>query len=328
MIALALLVAPFVAGSAYWISVLILAGIQVLLASSLRTLWLLHQSSLGHVGFALIGAYGSALLALRFGLPFWVTLPLAGVMAGGVALVLGYPFMRVKGIYFVMLTLLTAETFRLAMLNWQEVTGGIMGLLNIPAPDGLGLVDFGDPKNYYYLTLVVVVVSLWFLHRVEHSTLGVRWRAIRDAEHLAQVVGLNSTGYKIVNFAIACFFAGIAGALFAHHQGTLSPDIAAAFGVGASLHLVLYMFIGGQARFAGPIVGAIALVFLEELARPLQEARPVVLGLIAILVALFLQDGLVSLPERLRRLRGERGEIVPEEETYQMVEASIREEMS
>src|SRR5690606_31915232 len=120
----------------------------------------------------------------------------------------------------------------------------------------------------YFLTLIVVAVSLWVLYRIEHSTLGVRWRAIRDAEHLAQVVGLNSRAYKIANFAIVSFFAGIAGALFAHHQGTLSSDIAAAFGVGASLHLVLYMFIGGQAHFAGPIIGAIVLVFLEELARP------------------------------------------------------------
>jgi ABC-type branched-subunit amino acid transport system permease subunit len=88
------------------------------------------------------------------------------------------------------------------------------------------------------------------------------------------------------------------------------------------------MFIGGQARFTGPIVGAIVLVLLEEFARPLQEARPIVLGVIAILVAIFLQDGLVSLPDALKRLRGERVETAPEEGTDQMVEASIREELS
>ncbi|CAG0985678.1 hypothetical protein ANRL3_02435 [Anaerolineae bacterium] len=296
-----LFLVPTIIDSPYWVSVFVIMGINVLLTASLRTIGLLNQTSLGHVGFTLIGAYVSAILMMQLGLPFGLTLLIAGLAAGLVGLALGYPFLRVKGIYFTMLTLLTAETFRLGAWNWKDMTGGALGLVDIPSPGVMGPLDFSDVHNYYYLMLFVVGVSLFVLFRLEHSPLGFRWRAIRDAENLAQSVGINSIAYKMFNFAIACFFAGIAGALFAHYQHGLSADIGSRFGVIMSLYLVMYMFIGGQSSFAGPIVGVIVLTFISEFARPLKEFQPMLIGAIAILVAVFLPTGLVSLPEQIRR---------------------------
>ena len=300
VLAILLISAPLFLNSVYWVSVLILIGINILLASSLRTISLLDQISLGHVGFMLIGAYSSAILMMKIGLPFWTTLFLAGLLSGVIALALGYPFLRVRGVYFAMLTLLTAETFRLGAWNWRNLTGGSLGLINIPAPTRLGSISFEGVNNYYYLTLGVLTLSLLVLYRLERSPLGFTWRAIRDADNLAQSVGINVIWYRIVNFAVACFFAGIAGALFAHYRRGLSADLGSTFGVMTSLYLVIYMVVGGQRRFAGPIVGVFVLTLASELARPLKEFQPMLIGAIAILVVLFLPEGIVSLPQQFK----------------------------
>jgi len=142
-----LFLAPVLIESIYWMSILALACINVLLVSSLRSIKLLGHISLGHVGFTLIGAYGTALLVMKVGLPFWGALIMAGLMASLVALALGYPFLKVKGMYFAILTLLTAETFRSIAYYWRGLTGGQLGLLNIPPPSpltfpGLGTISF------------------------------------------------------------------------------------------------------------------------------------------------------------------------------------------
>jgi len=136
-IIITLLMPLFLSGNRYWLSVLTLVAINILLVSSLRTITLLNHISLGHVGFTLIGAYGSALLVMKGGLPFWLSLIISGLLSGSVALILGYPFLKVKGIYFAILTLLTAETFRLIAYYWRSLTGGTFGLLQPQWPHSL-----------------------------------------------------------------------------------------------------------------------------------------------------------------------------------------------
>jgi branched-chain amino acid transport system permease protein len=289
----------------YWISVLAIALINILLAVSLRTIKLLDLISLGHVGFTLVGAYGSALLVIKWGLPFWASLILAGLMSSMLALILGYPFLKVKGIYFAVLTLLTAETFRLIAYHWRKVTGGQIGLTRIPSPGqinipGIGALRFDDITGYYYIIIVVVLVSLVILYKIEHSHLNFKWRAIRDAEGLALSVGINSARYKVINFSIACFFAGIAGSLFAHYQHNLSADFTSRFGVWTSIYLLVYMVVGGVDSFAGPIVGTFVIVIISELLRSIGEYQPMVIGGIAIAVMLFIPEGIVGVPHRFK----------------------------
>ena len=296
---------PVFINSTYWISVLTLVVINVLLTSSLRTIRLLGYISLGHVGFSLIGAYASALLSINFELSFWLTLPIAGLFSAMLAFALGYPFLKVKGMYFAILTLLTAETFRLTAWHWRDLTGGSWGLLHIPPPDSItlpfaGVIDFGTVDNYYYLALVIVMISLLVLYRLEQSNLGFNWRLIQDAEDLALSVGINAVWYKILNFAISCFFAGIAGALFAHYQHTLSPDLSSRFGVMMSIYLLVYMVVGGEGKFGGPILGVLMLMLISELARPLKEYQPMIFGVLSILVVILLPEGFIGLPNQFR----------------------------
>jgi branched-chain amino acid transport system permease protein len=261
--------------------------------------------SLGHVGFSLIGAYGSALLVMKLGLPFWIALLLGGLMSAIISLALAYPFLRVKGVYFVLLTLLTAETFRIITYYWKDLTGGFHGLIQIPPPNpitipGIGLISFDTANNYYYITVVIVSLSLFVLYRLEHSHLGFKWRIIQDTDVLAESVGINVMWYKALNFTIAGFFAGIAGALFAHYQHGLSPDFSARFGLMMSIYLLLYMVVGGEAKFRGPIIGIIVLTAISELTRGLGAYQPIMFGAIAIFIMLLMPEGLIGLPDRIK----------------------------
>jgi branched-chain amino acid transport system permease protein len=289
--------------SHYMISIISLIIMNILLASTVRIIWLLDQFPMGQVGFALIGAYGSALLMMKFGLPFWVTFIAGGLMAGAFALAVGYPFLKTKGIYFAILTVMMAETLRLVTYHWRSVTGGQHGLLGIPVPAPITLPFIGTFKfdtlgHYYYIIVVVVLVSLFIIYKLEHSHLGAKWRAIRDSEALAHAIGINVTWYIMVNFAIAAFFAGISGALFAHYLQTISADFNSRFGVPMSLMLIMFMAVGGEGKFAGPIIGTIFLSFISEIARPFREYVPMILGAITILVMIYMPEGLVSLLER------------------------------
>jgi branched-chain amino acid transport system permease protein len=298
-------------GNDYWVSILIMIALNILLTSSLRTIYILDEVSLGQVGFTLIGAYTSALLTLKLGLPFWTAMIIAGLFSALIAFLLGYPFLRLKGIYFSILTFMTAEILRLITYNWRDLTGGQYGLSKIPAPASISLpmvgeISFDSMTNYYYLTLVIVIISLYFLYCLEHSHLNRKWRAIRDADNLALSVGINIMWYKVINFTIASFFAGIAGSLFAHYQGGLSVDVTSRFGVMMSLYLVLLMVIGGKERFTGPIIGAIGVEMLSEFSRPLDEYRPMLIGALAIVVMLIIPQGIVGIPSLIRGWIGKR----------------------
>lgn len=295
---------PLLLASIYWTSVLTMIVINALMAASLRTIFTVGEFSLGHVGFMCLGAYTSALLTLKAGLPFGLTLPVAGLVSGLVAFVLGHPFMRVKGIYFAILTLVTSESIRLLAFNWQNLTGGIDGLIGFPGAGvfsmlRLGQVDFDGFTEYYFLTLGVVCASLFVLYRLEKSKLGFTWLAIRDAEKLAGAVGVNVLRYKVIAFSIACFFSGIGGGLFAHYERALGPHPTATFGIMTTIYLLIYMVVGGKDKFAGPIVGAIVLSLVYEFARPLEEYQPMIIGAIAIAIVMLIPGGIISIPEKI-----------------------------
>ena len=308
----AFLLAPFL-DNEYWLSILIVILINILLAGSLRLIFLLDEISLGHVGFSLIGAYASALFMLRLNMPFWLALIAAGLLSALVALLLGYPFLKLKGIYFSILTFMTAEIFRIVTYNWRSLTGGQYGLSDVPAPasltlPGLGTIAFDEMLNYYFLTLTVVIVSMVIMYCLERSHVCMKWKAIRDADKLAASVGVNVIGYKMVNFAVASFFAGIAGALFAHYQRGLSVDATSRFGVMMSLFLVVYVVVGGKNYFWGPIVGTIILELFSEIVRPLSEYRSMLIGALAILTVLSVPEGLIGIRKFLFRNKDYVGE--------------------
>jgi branched-chain amino acid transport system permease protein len=318
----AMIVAPNVLGSAYWFTIFTTVVINILLASSLRTMFLIGRISLGHVGFMLVGAYGSALLSMHAGWPLWATIPAAALASALVALIVSFPFLRVAGIYFAILTLLAAETVRLVAYNWKGVTGGSTGLTGIPGPGPvrlpiIGSVELGRVDSYYYLALAVVVVSLVVLWLLERSDLGLKWRSIKDAEPLAQSVGVPVMAYKIANFVIACFFAGLAGGLYAHAQRGLDAEATSRFGALMSMYLVVYLVVGGEGPFLGPAVGATLLTVLAQVAGFAQEYQPIIVGVVAILVTVFMPDGIAGVVQaQWRRFRPVRGPARPGEATH------------
>ena len=299
---------PLFIKSNYWLHVLIITGVNVLLAVSLRALARTGQISMGTAGFMLLGAYSSALLAKNLGLSFWITLPMGGLLAAAVAMAAGYPFLRAKGIYFAILTVMLAEVCRLTAWYWQNMTGGSAGLQYIPSPDpinvlGLTTLNFDTKAAFYYLMLVIVIISLFILYRIERSWFGLMWSSISEADNLARAVGINIMGHKILIFGISSFFMGIAGALYAHYMGALSPYgiPGSVFGFTASIYVLLYVVVGGESRFAGPIIGAFLLTIVPEFARSLREYMPLLFGGLLILVVLLMPEGIVGLGTLLPR---------------------------
>ncbi len=291
-------------GNAYWITVIALLAINVLLVSSLRSITLINEISLGQVGFVVIGAYVHATLMMKGHVNFWASLIISALVAAFIALILAYPFLKVRGIYFSILTLLTAETFRLVAYYWTSMTGGSLGLTGVPGPGKVhiagALVDFNKPGNYYYIAIGIVVIALLILYYLERAYISFPWRAIKDDNTLAGAVGINVIGYKMVNFVIAAFMAGLSGAVFASFQHNLSPDSTSRFGVTMSIYLLVYMVVGGKDYFVGPLLGTAVLTLLAEETRFMQEYQPMIIGAIAILVMIFMPMGLVGLPRQIK----------------------------
>jgi branched-chain amino acid transport system permease protein len=295
----------FVSGNQYWLTVLSLLAINILMVSSLRSMTLINEISLGQVGFAIIAAYAYATLMMKTGIPFWPALIISGLLSAFIALLLAYPFLKVRGIYFSILTLLLAETFRLVAYYWTSLTGGSLGLTGVPGPGKqtipfAGEVNFDTLNNYYYIAVGVVLVALLILYYTERAYISFQWRAIKDDNTLAGAAGINVIGYKTVNFVLAAFMAGISGALFASFQHNLSPDATSRFSVTMSIYLLVYMVVGGKDYFLGPLVGTTVLTLLAEETRSMQEYQPMMIGAIAILVMIFMPMGLVGLPRQLR----------------------------
>ena len=301
LVVLLFLVPLFVKG-AYFLHILIMAGIAIILTSSLRTIATTGQISLAHAGFMAIGAYTSALLVMKLNFSYWVALPLGGIAAALLALLVGYPFVRVKRVYFAMLTLFMGAIIRLTIMEWRGLTGGTSGLLGIPPPNsivipGLLNIAFDSKVPYYYLILALVLISLLFLYRIDSSCVGRTLLAIQQGDFVAESVGINVTRFKVFALCVGCFFAGITGSFYAHFIKVLTPD---SFGVLQAIYIVVYMVVGGRRRFYGAILGAFILTLLPEFFRILREYQPFVFVGILLVIIFLLPDGLVSLPEAVK----------------------------
>jgi len=283
--------------------ILVLLAINVLLVSNYRLLTLTGEWSLAHVVIMGAGAYGSALISKELGVPVPVAMLAGACLAGLLAFLLSFPLFRMKGFYFLIGSFAAGEIIRL-IWKWSELTwlfGGPKGIKLIPPfPDIEALsIDFYDPVHYYYLCLIVVAISLLMLYRVERSRIGLTFHAIHWQDKLAESVGVNTFGYRMLAFVIASFFAGLAGALYAHYVGTVNPN---RFSVEEMVYVLIWAIVGGTATFYGPILGVIVLTILNEVvlrALGVNEMRPMFYGAILILFILFLPKGLESLVPKI-----------------------------
>ncbi len=292
-VVVAALVFPLVMRSEYILNVAVLCGIYIILASGLNiTNGYTGLFSFGHAAFYGIGAYTAGISATRYGAPFWLTLPLGGVVAGLFGLAIALPTLRLRGIFLALITIGFQEIVFLVTLNWIALTRGPMGIPGIPPPAIWGHVFRGN-RDYYYLILAMVVLMLFLISRIIDSRLGRAFVAIREDEVAAQSVGIAIFPTKVLSFVIATVLAGLAGAFFAHHARFISAD---SFRLDETFVILTMLIVGGMGTLIGPVIGAVFLVILPEASRFLVEYREVVYGLILVGVILFRPEGIAGIP--------------------------------
>jgi branched-chain amino acid transport system permease protein len=302
LVGIVLLVLPHVVTDDYWMHMIISTGMWMVLAVSMDLIYgFTGQLNLGHAAFAAVGAYITALLMLRLDWSYWLVLPLSGLGAAAVSLLVGVPTMRVKGLYLGLATLGFSEIVRLVLLMWSKLTRGPMGLPGIPSPT-LGSFVFESKTSFYYLVLGMLLFTMLCAYRIVHSRVGVALMAIRDDEVAARAMGINSSTYKILVFMVGTFFAGIAGSFYAVYVSFISPD---SFKMMDSFMIFAMPILGGLGTLVGPLIGALILYVLPEATRVFAQYRMVWVGvlLVATMITqpLGILGGVQSLAGRFRR---------------------------
>jgi branched-chain amino acid transport system permease protein len=256
------------------------------------------QKSLGHAAFFGIGAYTVAIM-MKAGFSFWLGLPVAAVGCFVIGLALGFPALRVQTIYLAFATLGFNTAIWLVMRNEEWLTGGTFGINNVARPGLFGL-NLDSNLSYYYFVLGVTFLMGVLLWGLLHSPWGKAFKALRDNPIRAESLGVNIQAYTLLSFAIGAVYAGVAGALFASLVQFIEP---APFTVGASIMMYLMVVVGGPGYFFGPLLGSAVGVLLPEWLRFAQAWYLFVFGASVIVLMLWLPDGLLSIPDRIKARR-------------------------
>ncbi len=289
--------------SPYTQHILSLTFIYIVASVSLRTISFSGQFPLAHGAFMGIGAYLSGMAAKWLGLSPWVTVPLAALATAGLGILFGYPFARLRALYYAMGSLFLGVGLMQIMSAGGMWTGGYSGLT------GIRPIFMGSRTTYYYFFLALSLVSVVALYRFEFSRIGKVIKAVAQSHLVASSVGINEGGYRILAVGVGSFFVGLIGAAYAHYNLVLSPT---SFDLSATLWLVMYVLIGGINSFAGPIVGTAILVLIPEFFRDLKTYSPFISAIILLLVVYLLPQGLVSLPRLVASwiVRVRKGDVV------------------
>lgn len=287
---LSLILIPTITKNPYILSILIFTNIFAIFAASWDLLsGFAGQVNLGHAAFFGIGAYTAALLNLKFGLPPWVTVPIGALIAVLMGLVIGFPALRIRGIYFALATLAFPIILSAIVLAVPNLTGGEVGVWGLAPLSGSRVFN-------YYLVLFLMIGSaliLWKLTDVKSKIIrtGVVLRGIREDEITARASGINTTKYKLLVFSLSAFFAGFAGGLYAHAIGVVGPST---LDLTFTLQPVIWTIFGGIGTISGPIAGVYTLYLLMEILRVIPELRMLVFALVIILVLFFMPEGLTT----------------------------------
>ena len=291
---LAALFFPILFTDPYFQHMAVLIGIYGLLAISLNLLLgYTGQLSLGHAGFFGVGAYLSSLAYLNLGIPLWGGVAIALAGSGLLGFFVARLAFKLRGAYFVIMTIGIAEVLKLVALNWVDLTKGPMGLTDIGAPEinlGFMTVDFGQKMPFYYLVLFFVVLAFVLQNRLVNSTFGRSFIAIRENEDLAESVGIDAFKYLVIVVIVSSAIAGVAGSLYAHYVSFIDPNVFAFF---ISVNAVMMAIGGGQGTQAGPLLGAILFTLIPEWLRVFGDARMAVYALMVIFIVIFMPKGML-----------------------------------
>ena len=241
-----LIITPFFASS-YVLYIMNLIGIAIIGAVGLNLLTgFTGQISLGHAAFVGVGGYATAILVTRLDMPFWFAMPIAGFVSAGMGLIIGIPSLRVKGLYLCIATLAAQFILEFVFVHWESMTHGIRGI-NVPAPR-IGSFVFDTEKSYYFITLVLVILTVGFARNLVRTKWGRAFVAIRDRDLAAEIIGINLFRYKLAAFALSSFFAGIAGSLWVGFIKVVTPEH---FPFSLSIQYLAMVIVGGLGSVLG-----------------------------------------------------------------------------
>ncbi|MDT2031692.1 branched-chain amino acid ABC transporter permease [Planktomarina sp.] len=275
-----------------------------LLAIASAGVWLtfyIGRINIGQGAFALIGAYVSAILVVKADWSFWISLPAAGLFAAVVAILIGLPILRLRGVYFAMITLVLTQVVTLTALA-LPITNGARGISNIPLPSGISvfgipiLPDFAAMENtklaFYYTACIIMLLTYAALYRLVNSRLGHLCRSMQQNEELASSIGVNISYIRIVIFAISSFFGGLGGAMFGSIAQSVYPS---SFQVADSVNFMLNCFLGGLGYVFGPMLGTLVLYFGWDLLFEFGKYQMLIYSTVLIVIIRFLPNGLLSI---------------------------------
>jgi len=293
----------FITASERWDLYYTLTSVALLSIAS-GGVWLtfyIGRINIGQGAYALMGGYVSAILVVKYGVSFWLTLPIAGLFCGAASVLIGLPILRLRGVYFAMVTLVLTEVARLLMLA-LPITNGAKGITNIPLPGavkifGLTLIpDFATLSNvrpaFYYLSVVLMILSFAALYRLVNSRLGKLCRSLQQNEELASSIGVNIAYLRVIAYVISSFLGGIGGAIFGAISQSVYPS---SFTIVDSINFMLNCFLGGLGYVFGPILGTFVLYFGWDLLFETGRFQLLIFSTVLIGLILVLPNGLLSL---------------------------------
>ena len=281
-----------------------------LLSIASAGVWLtfyIGRINIGQGAFALAGGYVSAILTVTYGLSFWLALPLAGLFCACASILIGLPILRLRGVYFAMVTLVLTEVARLLALA-LPITNGAKGMVSIPLPGALSLFgltlipDFSTLQNsrlaFYYLAAILMILCFAGMYRLVHSRIGKLCQSLQQNEELASSIGVNIAALRVMAFAISSFLGGIGGAIFVAISQSIYPS---SFTVTDSVNFMLNCFLGGLGFVFGPMLGTLVIYFGWDLLFQTGRFQMLIYSSLLIMLILLLPNGLLSLAATLKR---------------------------
>ena len=278
-----------------------------LLSIASAGVWLtfyIGRINIGQGAYSLVGGYVSALLVTQGGVGFWWTLPIAGAFCALLSVLIGLPILRLRGVYFAMVTLVLTEVARLCALA-LPITNGAKGITSIPLPSALQIFgitlipDFSSLDNpklaFYFMAVTMMVVAYAVLWRIVNSRLGHLCRSLQQNEELASSIGVNTAWLRVLAYSISSFFGGIAGAGFIAISQSIYPS---SFQSTDSVNFMLNCFLGGLGYVMGPMLGTLLLYFGWDLLFATGRFQLLIYSTLMILLMLWLPNGVLSLMDR------------------------------
>ena len=282
---------PLLVTNDYHLRVLNMALLYSIVALSINLIvGISGQLDFGRSAFIGLGAFWSAILMQRFGAPFWMAFLTAGLFCTVVGAGLGILCRKSSFDYLTLITIGFNEICRLVFLNWQDVTGGAMGLRRVPAPSLFGYT-FDTNERYFYLALALLVVCYVAIQRIIKSKLGRAFEALRDDPIAAAYAGIPVPTYKVINFAVASFFTGIAGSAMVHYTQYASPYN---YTMDESIYILQMAILGGLGSLPGSILGTAILVIAPEISRTFYEYRLMFVGFMMVGMMIWAPNGILG----------------------------------